>query len=145
MSDYAKDAADALTSIKEAGRQVVIRRMTRTTSLGTVSSVTSTGGLLDAVLLPLKKSDPLDDSMTELLVLGKLRKLLVAAASAPFMPMVNDVVLFEGAYWNVVGNTQLKPATIPIIYTLILADSDLTAADITALNLTDEEAALAAA
>ena len=119
--------------------------MTRTTSLGKVTSVTSTGGLLDVVLLPVSKSDPLDDSTAELLVLGKLRKLLVAAASAPFMPRANDVVLFEDAYWDVKGCTQLKPATVPILYTLIVADSDLTAADVAALDLSDEEAALATA
>lgn len=144
MSDYAKDAADALASIKEAGRQAVLRRLSRVVTLGKVTSVTSTGGLIDIVVLPIKKSDPLDDNLNELLTKGKLRKLLVAAASAPFQPESVDVILFDSKYWTVHGCTPLKPATVPILYTLIVEDTSLTTADIAALNLTADEAVAAA-
>lgn len=146
MSDYAQDAADALVSIKEAGRQAVLRRFSKTVSgTGAVSSPTVTvGGLLDLVILPVSKNDPLDDSLNEAFVQGRLRKLLVAAASAPAQPLSNDTVLFEGAYWQVHGCTPLKPADVPIIYTLIVEDTDLSAADIAALNLTADEALAAA-
>lgn len=146
MSDYAQDAADALVSIREAGRQGVLRRFSKTVSgTGAVSSPTvALGGLLDFVVLPIKKTDLLDDSLAEAFVQGRLRKLLVAAASAPGQPFSNDTVLFEGGYWQVHGCTPLKPADVPIIYTLVVEDTDLSAGDIAALNLTAEEAAAAA-
>ena len=146
MSEYAQDAADALVSIKEAGRQGVLRRFSKTVSgTGAVSSPTvALGGLLDFVVLPVSKSDPLDDSLSEAFVQGRLRKLLVAAASAPGQPLPNDTVLYEGAYWQVHGCTPLKPADVPVIYTLIVEDTDLSAADIAALNLSAEEAEAAA-
>lgn len=146
MSEYAQDAADALVSIVEAGRKAVLRRFSKTVSgTGAVSSPTvALGGLLDLVVLPVSKSDPFDDSLSEAFVQGRLRKLLIAAASAPGQPLSNDTILFEGAYWQVHGSTPLKPADVPIIYTAIVEDTDLSAADIAALNLSAAEVLAAA-
>lgn len=145
MPDYAQDAAEALASIKEDGRQVVIKRLTRShiPALGTTDITTKQSGTLDLVVLPLRKGEVLDDALLEAFVAGRLRKLLVAAASAPFRPAPLDVVLFDGQYWLVRGCTELNPAGTPLLYHVVVENTDLSQKDIDAMELTELEAAIA--
>lgn len=145
MSEYEQDAADALASIREAGRQGVLQRISRDVDPAAGGCILSTKvfGTIDMVVLPVSKSDPLDDSLQEALVQGRLRKLLVAAASAPFPPVGGDVAQFDDAYWLVHGRTELNPGGVPLLYTLIVEDSDLSQLDIDALDLARLEAAVA--
>lgn len=147
MSDYSTDIADAVASIREAGRQVVMRRLTR--ALDGAGNITGTtkalGGTLDVLGLTISKGEPLDDSQREALVANKLRKFLVAAGSAPARLAAGDILLFEGLYWRSAGCSTLRPGTQDILYTTICEMCDLDQGAIDALALTTEEAALAAA
>lgn len=146
MSEYAQDAADALVSIREAGRTGVLERISRDVDPAAGGTILSTKvfGTIDMVVLPVRRGEPLDDSLKEALVQGRLRKLLVAAASVPFVPVGGDVAVFDDSYWIVRGRTELNPDGLtPILYTLIVEDTDLSQADIDALDLAALEAAVA--
>lgn len=146
MAEYATDAAEALAAIKEAGSQAVLKRLTRVLNptLGTTEITSKQSGTLDLVVLPLRKGEVLDDGLLEAFVTGRLRKMLVAASSAPFRPAALDIVLFAGEYWMVRGCSELNPAgTTPLLYYVVVENTDLSQKDIDAMELTELEAAIA--
>lgn len=125
MIDYASIAQDALAAIKDAGRQVTVRRITKTTDpvTGVVSNTVTLTGTLDVVVLPAKKANALagftagfDNAYAEALRAGKVRALLGAASSAPFEPVAGDETEFDGHKWTILGNTPLAPAGTALIY-----------------------------
>lgn len=127
MIDYASIAADALVAIKDAGRQIVHRRITVTTDelTGDTTATATTTGTLDCVVLPAKKANALagftagfDNAYAEALRQGKVRSLLCAAASATFEPASGDETEFDGYLWEVLGNTPINPAGVALIYKL---------------------------
>lgn len=84
-------------------------------------------GTINAVVLPYTSGQiremvgggGADNTYVQDLVSGRIRKLLVAAESAPFEPEAgHEVVGFEGAAWEVLGSVPLSPAGTPILYTL---------------------------
>lgn len=135
--DYATAAADALELIREAGQSIQISRFTRVpdpvTGGVTISSVAV--GNIDAAVLPMGKTDiqKLDTRLAEALIEGKLRKLIVAASTAPFEPAPLDNLYFEESYWIVRGNTPLNPAGTPVIYTIIVERGAISEAEVDAL------------
>lgn len=145
MADYTTDAAEALAAIKEAGSQAVLKRLTRVVdpTLGTTTISSKESGTLDLVVLPLRRGELSDDGLLEAFVAGRLRKMLVAASSAPFRPAALDVVLFRGEYWLVRGCTELNPdGATPLLYYVVVENTDLSQADIDAMELTELEAAI---
>lgn len=130
MIDYASIAAEAKTAIAEAGREVTIRRIARTVDRVTsaVTPVTTHNGTFTAVTLPAKKANALagfqtgfDAAYVEKLRLGKVRRVLAAAAGAPFAPQQGDEAEFDGVVWEVLGCTPLAPSGLDVIYQLEVA------------------------
>lgn len=135
--DYADAQATALELIREAGQSIQLARFIRAadpiTGGVTISSVAV--GNIDAAVLPLGTGDiqKLDTRLTEAMVEGKLRKLLVAASSAPFEPAPLDNLYFDESYWIVRGNTPLNPAGTPVIYTIIVERAGISEEEVDAL------------
>lgn len=141
MTLYDKARATALKLIRKNGTQLTL---TRTGTAGgavldpitgvmsppatPVSSVTT--GLMDAVILPYNKGQMLedagggvkaDDAYSRYLVSGKVRKLLVAASTVPFVPKQGDQVTgLEDTTWTVIGSNPLAPDGVPITFTLAI-------------------------
>lgn len=146
MADYTTDAAEALVTIKEAGGQAVIKRFTRVLDpvLGTTDISAKQSGVLDLIKLPLRRGEVLDNGLLEAFVTGRLSKMLVAASSAPFCPTALDIVLFAGGYWLVRSCTELNPTgATPILYYIVVENTDLSQQDIEAMEITELEAAIA--
>lgn len=125
MIDYASIAQDALAAIKDAGRQIVFRRITKTTDpvTGTVTATATQAGTLDVVVLPAKKANALagftagfDNAYAEALRAGKVHALLGAAVSAPFEPVAGDECEFDGHKWSLLGCTPIAPGGPSLIY-----------------------------
>lgn len=123
MIDYAAIAQSSLDAIREAGTKLTGRRPSVSVEpvSGSVAGAFSAEGLFDGVVLPAKRSPfavSSDDAAVENLRASKVRRLLLAAASAPFVPQILDEFLLEGATWEVTGSTPLSPAGTPLIYTV---------------------------
>ncbi len=123
--DYQAIADSALLAIKEAGTKFTGTRRTTTVDPATDGdSVAELTGQFDAVLLPAKSNifaTSTDAAEIEALRTGRASRLLVAAASVPFTPLVGDVFAIEGESHRVDGVTPLKPNGVtPLIFTLKL-------------------------
>lgn len=127
MADYSQDAADALADIRAAGGQFPITRAQGTFSPadGTVAAGAPEAGTIDAVVLKIDSAfrQLFNEELRQEIIRGNVKKLLVAAASAPFRPQTNDTVeLAPGEVWRVVGMTPIDfDNTQPIIYTLAIS------------------------
>lgn len=138
MIDYAQIAADALAAIQEAGTTATLARIAKTFDpvTGAVSLPVATKGTIDCVILPARSSDlpeNMSNTLSEALVKGKLRKLLIAASGAPFEPEGNDIAAFGSVYWILLACTPLAPAGTPVIYTAIVERTNLSTADAAAI------------
>lgn len=123
--DYSAIAEGALLAIRDAGTKFSATRLTKVVDPGTdTETVTPLTGEFDAVLLPAKSNlfaTSTDTAEVEALRTGRASRLLVAASSAPFPPLVGDIFAIDSGSHRVDGVTALKPnGTIPIIYTLKL-------------------------
>jgi hypothetical protein len=123
MADYSTDAADALASIKEAGKEYDISRKVLVFDDVTGLPVDDEriSGKIAAIILPRYKGpifQNLDASMKEALIQGKMKTVLAAAQGAPFAPEALDEISLNGTVWDVVGCTELAPDGLPIIYTI---------------------------
>lgn len=141
MTLYDKARQTALRLIRKNGTQLTLTRagIAGGATLDPVTGVMSppatpvssvTTGPIDAVILPYNKGQMLedvgggvkaDDASSKYLVSGKVRKLLVAAATTPFVPKQGDLVTgLEDTTWTVIGSNPLAPDGVPIIFTLAI-------------------------
>lgn len=132
--DYAAIAQSALDAIRAAGTTLPLRRTSRTHDAvqGSTSAAKYFEGPVDCVVLPARSSDiaaMASDRLTQALAAGKLRKLLVAASSVPFEPTVVDTITLEAYFWTILGVTPLSPIGLPLIYTLFIERSQISATD----------------
>lgn len=123
--DYNAIAEGALLAIREAGTKFTgTRRTTAVDPATDGSATTELTGQFDAVLLPAKSNlfqTQTDAAEIEALRSGRASRLLVAAASAPFAPLVGDLFAIESESHRVDGVTALKPNGVtPLIFTLKL-------------------------
>lgn len=137
MSFYGNAQATALRLLRRFGRaqQLTLTRVGEG-GRGAVDPVAGTvaapsvpqTGLIDCVVLPLSGGQireltggltNADEGYAKDLVHGSLRKLIIAAVTAPFAPQAGDTISgLEGVTWTVIGMNPLDPAGTPIIYTV---------------------------
>jgi len=122
---YDNLAATALRLIKDKGRSLLLARLNKASPnavTGAPGATTAVQGTIDCIVLPAGTGDTLklDTRLTEALIRGDLRKLLIAAKSVPFQPQPVDVTEFEDSYWSFVSCSPLNPAGTPLVYTAIL-------------------------
>ena len=118
MSIYAQDAADALQSIREAGKEYAISRPAPTFDnlTGQATANTPLTGTITAIVLPKYKGTPYDDKMIEAARRGRLKTMIVAAQGATFKPEALDEITIGADEWQVVGSTELAPDGLAILY-----------------------------
>lgn len=124
---YERAAASALKLIKAKGQKLVLsKRGSDATFNPVVGRFTGAGtpvtGEIDCVVLPhsageVREMGGGDNTYMEDFIRGKLRKLLIAASTAPFEPEAGNVVTFESTTWELLGSIPLSPAGTPVIYT----------------------------
>jgi hypothetical protein len=126
MANYAKTATNALASIRKAGVSLPIYRpnLTVDQETGETTEGDTLQGTLTGVVLPFKgvmQSGKLDNSFSEALIQGKMRKILAAAKDASFEPFPLDIIEIDGDKFEVVGVNPLAPDGLTkIIYTIIV-------------------------
>lgn len=123
MIDYTAIAEAALAAIREAGTNLLGKRpvVTHDPVTEVTATLYSPEGTFAGVVLPAKRNPytvSSNDADIENLRAGKVRRLLLAASGAPFVPAPNDIFEFESAVWTVSGCTPLSPAGTPLVYTL---------------------------
>jgi hypothetical protein len=131
--NYTRVAAQALRQIRDAGTTTTLSRKTGGTFdpvNGTFSAAQdTTTGTIDCVVLTYTEKGvrqlitgtiEADNKVMKAFVQGRLRRLIIAASTAPFEPTNGDVVTgLESATWEVLGCNPLKPdGTTPLIYTV---------------------------
>lgn len=123
--DYAAIAESALAAIRDAGREITIKRYDTAFdgATSTVDKQVTLDGVFTCVVLPAKKANAIahfqvgfDNSYAENLRAGKVRRLLIAASGAPFAPQQGDTAEFDELAWEVLGCTPLAPAGVDVIY-----------------------------
>ena len=129
--DYKKAQKTALNLIKKFGREVTLARVTSTNDPVTgVVTVTDTQTTLATVVsLPASGNtvQAFDNKFKELLKQGKIRFFYAAAKGLAFEPDAGDYFEFDGKVWELAGSTPLNPAGLPVLYTLGVGGSNLTA------------------
>jgi hypothetical protein len=133
--NYEEIAAQALAQIRDAGTTATMTRKSGGTFEpigGTFSaSQTTTTGTIDCVVLTYTEKGvrllitgtiEADNRVMKAFVQGRLRRLIIAASTAPFEPTNGDVITgLESATWEVIGCNPLKPnGTTPLIYTVAI-------------------------
>lgn len=131
--NYTRVAAQALRQIRDAGTTATMSRNTG----GTFDPVTgtfsadqdTTTGTIDCVILTYTEKGvrqlitgtiEADNRVMRAFIQGRLRRLIIAASTAPFEPSNGDTVTgLESSTWEVIGCNPLKPnGTTPLIYTV---------------------------
>lgn len=149
---YEEAAATALESISEFGRELTLRRIYKTANAveGSNDPVASEDQKIKCLVLPISQTanQAIASSdnrlLKDALITGKLRFLLIAAASAVMEPAPNDVSFFDGGWWQVLGCTPLSPAGTPILYKVAVMQSSVTEEDAEIVDLLALEEAAAA-
>jgi hypothetical protein len=133
--NYAEIAAQAFAQIRDAGTTATMTRKSGGTFEpigGTFSaSQTTTTGTIDCVVLTYTEKGvrllitgtiEADNRVMKAFVQGRLRRVIIAASTAPFEPTNGDVITgLESATWEVIGCNPLKPnGTTPLIYTVAI-------------------------
>ncbi len=117
--NYNKTAETARRLIVKFGQQVTLTRKTNTVtgSDGSVTQTTTTEPL-DLVTVPASKGtvEAFDDRLKQDLVKGKIRFAIVAAKTASFRPLADDLIPLDGSTFRVLGMTPLSPAGVDVIY-----------------------------
>ena len=117
--DYARIAANAAVSIKNAGAVIPVYRENRTfdpaTSKNTEAAPTT--GEIIGVVLPAGRNPFVrtDEQYREELLRGSIRMILAAEVGATLNVQQGDFATFDGADWEILGVTPLSPAGVNII------------------------------
>jgi hypothetical protein len=131
--NYARVAAQALRQIRASGTTATMTRKAGGT-FDPIAGTFSTGqdtttGSIDCVILTYTEKGvrqlitgviEADNKVMRAFVQGRLRRLIIAASTAPFEPSNGDTVTgLESSTWEVLGCNPLKPnGTTPLIYTV---------------------------
>ena len=131
--NYSEIAQQALDQIRDAGKTATLSRKTAGTFdpvAGAFSAAQdTTTGTIDCVVLTYTEKGvrqlitgtiEADNRVMRAFVQGRLRRLIIAASTAPFEPTNGDTVTdLESSTWEVLGCNPLMPnGTTPLIYTV---------------------------
>ena len=134
MSTAERQQKRAYKQIKKNGQVTILNRPLRTYNPveGTqeISDVYQTN--VAVVNLPNsgKLSQGYETSFKNELVLGRARFFYFAGKDMEFVPLPNDLLLYEYAFWELVGITQLAPdPKTPLLYVVGARQSQITSID----------------
>lgn len=129
---YNEVAAQAQTLLTEFGQPVTVGRPSADFDpvASETSNVTATQMILRGVTVSAKLAQRLlessfDNAAIKDLIAGKVRGLILSAVGATFEPTVNDIAVFGGSNWRVLGCTPVAPGGIPVIYKLLVQLTDI--------------------
>lgn len=121
--DYNKDAELALKLITQFGTDCSLRKNTASPTdpnkpWGEDSDV-ELGEPTKCVLLPLSNTEK--SLYPELVTVRDVRKMLIESVTLSGEPKIADEILLNGEKWKIENVKQLKPATVTVLWTLIVS------------------------